>query len=136
LVYTPEEKTNEKEGKFYITSGLLTNQWKNTETAQNIMSDQEQENNYSLPSYDNLMTPQFPLFDNQNFYNSENSVYNPQSNLGGSVFAKDPADKAYSDYIDRQLQKEKTAGKDDQNEYLYYAAGFAALAFLVYQFMS
>jgi hypothetical protein len=121
-MYTPEQKAAEKQTVFNTSSWTDKRQVQDT-TSKNI--------NISL---DDLLKPQYDQ-DGQVNYNNDNSVYNPESNLGGSVFGKNNLDY-YLDQVEEQKKKKEQQEKQvDNKKNMYYIAGTVAIAYLGYRFL-
>lgn len=134
-MFTPEDKTKEKETQF-STTGLLTGQWREEDQAKQAMSTQ---GNLNI-SLEDLMTPQYGSNDGQQRYvnpDDYNSVYDPNSKLGGSVFGKSPFDY-YLDQKDQERQQrqqeEQQKAESDKKEF-YLVIGLAALGYLGYRLL-
>jgi hypothetical protein len=118
-MYTPQQKTQENEDKIYLTNYTPNYNQKQVDQA-----------NISL---DDLMKPQFNT-GNNDFNKDDNSVYNPDSDLGSSIFGKDSLDY----YLD-EVQKRKTTNQNNKNnndkELFYKVIGVLAVGYLGYRFL-
>lgn len=125
-MYTPEQKATEKQTVFNTSS--WTDKRKISGNTENKVT------NISL---NDLLNPQYNQENSgQTSYTEDsNSVYNPVSNLGSSVFGKDSLDY-YLDQINKQNQQKKQAEQqNDQEKNLYMIGAVIAIAYLGYRFL-
>jgi hypothetical protein len=82
-------------------------------------------------SLDQLLTPQY-----DNNYN-DNSVYNPNTKLGRSVFKKDSLNY-YLDQVEKTNQQkvaQKAKQKNNGQKNIYIIIGIIAISYLTYRFI-